>query len=163
MSVTPESHSVCPCQSGKVFSECCQPFVQKEQLPETAEALMRSRYTAYVAADLNYLQETTQEAMRSKYDFVALKKWAEESEWLGLTVHSSTEDGDTARVQFTARYRDNDTIIRHSEDSQFIRQDGRWFFVQGKDFTPPAEKAPGRNDPCLCGSGKKYKKCCLNK
>lgn len=124
---------------------------------------MRSRYSAYVQADIRYIQETTLPEIRSKYDFQSLQQWAEESEWLGLTIHSTETETDTARVRFTAKYKDPaGCIIRHSEDSQFQQEDCRWYFVQGKDFTPPAEKAPGRNDPCLCGSGKKYKKCCLN-
>jgi len=163
MSLMIESISACPCQSGEAFSDCCAPYISGEQLPKTASLLMRSRYTAYVLANINYLQETTLPSMRARYDFASLKQWAEDSEWLSLDVHSEDTEGDAARVCFTARYRQKGDIFNHSEDSQFIREQNRWFFSQGKDYTPPATKNLGRNDPCNCGSGKKFKKCCMNK
>ncbi len=153
---------ICPCQSGETFGACCKSYITGDALPETPEQLMRSRYSAYVLADLEYIEQTTQKDVRPQYDFEGLKAWAENSEWLGLKIHNTETDGDSGRVQFTARYREKEGIINHSEDSKFVREDGRWFFVHGKDYTPPAEKNAGRNDPCPCGSGKKFKKCCMN-
>ncbi|MDX1321152.1 MAG: YchJ family protein [Oceanospirillum sp.] len=153
---------ICPCQSGETFGACCKSYITGDALPETPEQLMRSRYSAYVLADLEYIEQTTQKDVRPQYDFEGLKAWAENSEWLGLKVHNTETEGDSGRVQFTARYREKEGIINHSEDSKFVREDGRWFFVHGKDYTPPAEKNAGRNDPCPCGSGKKFKKCCMN-
>lgn len=153
---------ICPCQSGETFGACCKSYITGDALPETPEQLMRSRYSAYVLADLEYIEQTTQKDVRPQYDFEGLKAWAENSEWLGLKVHNTETDGDSGRVQFTARYREKEGIINHSEDSKFVREDGRWLFVHGKDYTPPAEKNAGRNDPCPCGSGKKFKKCCMN-
>ena len=159
--VTCAGDAPCPCQSGQIFEACCQPYIRDEQIPDSPEKLMRSRYTAYVLADLDYIEQTTQQDVRPQYDFQGLKAWAENSEWLGLKVHGTETDGETGRVRFTARYREKEGIINHSEDSKFIFEGGRWYFVHGKDFTPPPEKQAGRNDPCPCGSGKKYKKCCL--
>ncbi|WP_417593972.1 YchJ family protein [Oceanospirillum sp.] len=156
------SDQPCYCQSGQDFGNCCEKFITGKQLPDTPEQLMRSRYSAYVQADLAYIKQTTQKDIRPEYDFEGLKAWAENSEWLGLKVHGTETSGDEGRVRFTARYREKEGIINHSEDSKFIREEGQWFFVHGKDFTPVTEKNIGRNDPCPCGSGKKYKKCCLS-
>lgn len=158
--ITPDQQ--CPCGSEASFSSCCHPFITGETTPDTPEQLMRSRYTAYVLADMGYIEQTTQQEVRAQYDFEGLKSWADESEWLGLKVHDSNTEGENGRVRFTARYRQNDLIINHSEDSLFTRHDGRWYFVHGKDYTPPTDKTAGRNDPCPCGSGKKFKKCCLS-
>lgn len=162
--MTIEQNTPCPCLSGLEYGQCCAPYIVGEQLPKTAALLMRSRYTAYTLANINYIEQTTQPKMRSQYDFSNLRDWAESSEWLGLTIHAETESTspDLARVCFTARYRQNDVIINHSEDSEFAFEDGHWYFVHGKDYTPPSQKTVGRNDPCSCGSGKKYKKCCLS-
>ncbi len=163
MSLVLDSQVACPCQSGQTFGQCCAPFITGEQIPETPGQLMRSRYTAYTQANMDYLEQTTQPSMRTRYDFDDLKKWAQDSEWLGLKIYEESHEEDSGRVCFTARYRQQSSIFNHSEDSQFILEEGRWYFVHGKEYTPPAEKSPGRNDPCLCGSGKKYKKCCMNK
>lgn len=163
MTVTIDNTSPCPCTSGREYGQCCAPYIVGDQLPETAALLMRSRYTAYTLANIDYIEHTTQPSMRAKYDFSNLKEWAESSEWLGLTIHTEQASSapNLARVCFTARYRQNDLIINHSEDSEFVFEEGRWYFVHGKDYTPPSQKTVGRNDPCVCGSGKKYKKCCL--
>lgn len=155
------SNQPCPCQSGAHFQACCQRYISGDALPETPELLMRSRYSAYVHADLDYIERTTQADARPQYDFEGLRGWAENSEWLGLKIHDTDIDGASGRVRFTARYRQNGNIINHSEDSKFVLEEGRWFFVHGRDYTPPVNKTVGRNDPCLCGSGKKFKKCCL--
>lgn len=162
--MTVSDTQACPCQSGQSYARCCEPFITGSSQPENAEQLMRSRYSAYVYADLDYIERTTQAAVRPQYDFEGLKNWATGSEWLGLTIHSTETEGDTGRVRFTARYREQgkDGIINHSEDSKFVREDGTWFFVHGRDYTPPVDKSVGRNDPCTCGSGKKFKKCCMS-
>lgn len=155
------SDQICPCQSGQSYADCCQNYISGDAVPQTPEQLMRSRYTAYVLADIAYVERTTQPEMRPQYDFANLQTWAEESEWVGLKIHDTEISGDEGRVRFTARYRQKNNVINHSEDSKFVREEGQWFFVHGKDYTPPAVKAAaGRNDPCPCGSGKKFKKCC---
>ncbi|MDX1399408.1 MAG: YchJ family metal-binding protein, partial [Oceanospirillum sp.] len=105
---------ICPCQSGETFGACCKSYITGDALPETPEQLMRSRYSAYVLADLEYIEQTTQKDARPQYDFEGLKAWAENSEWLGLKVHNTETDGDSGRVQFTARYREKEGIINHS-------------------------------------------------
>lgn len=153
------AHTPCPCQSGLTYQDCCAPLIARQAFASSPEALMRSRYTAYVQADIGYLRETTAEDRRSAYDFDQLGEWARQSEWLGLKVHNCEQVGQRGRVVFTARFKLNDGVHAHTEDSTFIQYDGRWYFVEGHECAEP-KTTVGRNDPCTCGSGRKYKKCC---
>jgi len=157
----------CPCGSGLSFEECCGPILGGERKAATAEALMRSRYTAYATADVEHLRRSIHPRARRDFDERAVRAWSEESEWLGFEVLSSTGGGegdDEGEVEFVARYeRDGEEEI-HREISRFERERGEWFFVEGRILGPETYVRPepktGRNDPCPCGSGKKYKKCC---
>jgi len=158
----------CPCQSGKDYAECCGPIIQGEQPAATAEALMRSRYSAFAKAEPEYLETSLHPDFRSDYDPDATRKWAEQSEWTGLEIvntEGGTDQDETGIVEFIAAYRQNGRNCSHHERAAFQRQDGIWYYTDG-DIVPPAtvrKTGPkvGRNDPCPCGSGKKYKKCCL--
>jgi SEC-C motif-containing protein len=95
--------------------------------------------------------------------------WSRESEWGGLELIDTFRGGpkdDEGVVEFMAWYTpsDEDEEVEHHERAYFERHDGRWYFVRGEDprQEPIRREAPkvGRNDPCPCGSGKKYKKCC---
>jgi SEC-C motif domain protein len=171
----------CACGSPLEFEKCCKPFLAGEALPETAEQLMRSRYVAYTKADISYLTKTLAPEARSDFDPSSTEEWAKNSKWKGLKIISSRLGGANDRkgtVEFVATYEQNGKAIDHHEVSQFRKnQAGQWFFVEGDHHThaegeghdhhharPETFKreAPkvGRNDPCTCGSGKKYKKCC---
>lgn len=157
----------CPCGSGRAYENCCGPLISGEQPAATAEALMRSRYSAYVTGAVDYLGDTLHPDSRSDYDAAATRKWAEQSEWFGLEIHSVEQgkaDDDAGTVEFVASYKADGTTYRHHEFSRFSRHNGRWYYVDG-NMAPPetvvrSEPRVGRNDPCPCGSGKKYKKCC---
>jgi SEC-C motif-containing protein len=118
---------------------------------------MRSRYTAYVRGAVDYLIETAT-APEKRQD---IERWSRESRWTGLEVIATERGGpddDEGTVEFIARAEG----FAHHERSFFRRIDGRWRYVSGETPRPrPARKeaTPGRNDPCPCGSGKKYKKC----
>jgi SEC-C motif-containing protein len=158
--------SDCPCGSGRNYSECCEPLHNGAQAAASAEALMRSRYSAYVKGQIGYLGESLHPDHRDDYDEQATRRWAQKAEWTGLEVRS-TEAGsseDEAVVEFVANYRENGKPHRHHEFGHFVRNEGRWYYLDG---SPPkletvVNDGPkvGRNDPCPCGSGKKYKKCC---
>jgi SEC-C motif-containing protein len=128
---------------------------------------MRSRYSAYVVDAIGYLGETLHPSHRSDYDEQSTRRWAEKSDWLGLEVRS-TEDGgendDQGVVEFVAHFKEKGVVRSHHEYSRFSRHNGRWYYVDGKLATPETvvntQPKVGRNDPCPCGSGKKYKKCC---
>jgi SEC-C motif-containing protein len=156
----------CPCGSGKTYAECCEPLIKGDQAAESAEALMRSRYSAHVTSQIDYIVDTTQKGQRGQIDRKRLQTWTQRSQWLGLEIISAEggPEDDSGSVEFVARYREKDKRVSHHEVATFEKEDGRWFFKDG--VTPQAEQYVrqgvkiGRNDPCPCGSGKKYKKCC---
>ncbi|MEX6503161.1 YchJ family protein [Pseudomonas zhanjiangensis] len=147
----------CPCGSGEKLPDCCGRYHAGTAAPD-AQALMRSRYSAYALGLIDYLLATTLPAQQAGLDREAIKRWSTQSQWLGLQVESSEElDGQPphARVTFTAHWRDNDGEHHHRERSAFVQRDNHWYFID-----PTVSLNPGRNDPCPCGSGQKLKRCC---
>ncbi|MDR3440092.1 YchJ family protein [Telmatospirillum sp.] len=155
----------CPCGSSLPLESCCGPILAGAPAA-TPEALMRSRYTAYVLCDIDHLERSLAQEALKDHDRKAAEQWAKSVEWLGLSI-LGTEGGSSVdqsgTVEFTARFRQNGAEHTHHETSSFRRQDGKWVYVDGKIHnTPVVRTGPkiGRNDPCPCGSGKKYKHCC---
>jgi SEC-C motif-containing protein len=159
----------CYCGLEADFSQCCEPFISGKSLPPTAERLMRSRYSAFVVKDIDYLESTLLPKNREDFDRGASEKWANSADWLGLEIvetEKGGEDDAKGTVEFIANFMLNGKRQAHREFSEFQKVDGRWFFVDGKNpeiqTFVKTEPTIGRNDPCTCGSGKKYKKCCGN-
>ncbi|MCA9470999.1 MAG: YchJ family protein [Nitrospirales bacterium] len=158
---------LCPCQSGKPFNECCEPIIDGLKKAETAEQLMRARYSAYTQINMGFIEATHDPETKSGIDMKASQEWAESTKWTGLEI-LDTQDGqahdETGTVLFTATYETDEGPQQHHELSQFTKRQGTWFFTDAVDPTvqPYRRTEPklGRNDPCSCGSGKKYKKCC---
>ncbi|MDR2535524.1 MAG: YchJ family protein [Treponema sp.] len=155
----------CPCGSGKSYSECCESYILGVQLPATAEALMRSRYVAYVEHAIDYIVDTCTKDGKQDIDVKQTKDWSEKSQWLGLkilaTAQGGTEDTEGV-VEFEAAYEHEGLKDIHHEKARFKKQEGKWFYDEG-DIVPKTiiRSSPkvGRNEPCPCGSGKKYKHC----
>jgi len=160
--------SACPCGSGQPLTECCRPIIDGEQKARTADTLMRARYTAHTTGDMAFILATHHPSTRNDIDEAATSKWARESEWQGLEIidtDGGTEDDSTGRVEFIARYRDpSRNRHTHHERAVFEKYHGQWYFRDAEipDVNQYRRETPkqGRNDPCACGSGKKYKKCC---
>lgn len=155
----------CPCGSGEAYADCCKPIIGGDRPAETAEKLMRARYTAYTKAETDFVFETTHPDHRKGYDHAGTKDWAEKSEWLGLEIVETRlggQDDTTGEVEFIARFREDGILSTHHELGHFERKDGAWYFTNGEMVKPkPAVSSKvGRNEPCPCGSGLKYKKCC---
>lgn len=156
----------CPCGSGSSYAKCCKSIISGKQHAESAEQLMRARYTAYTAAEMDFIFDTTHPQHREGYDHEGTREWAETSEWLGLEIISTrkgTHSDTDGEVEFIARYNDKDgTSHEHRECGQFKKNDGKWYFTEGVMPKPKPLSVVkiGRNDPCTCGSGAKYKKCC---
>lgn len=153
--------SDCHCGTKKSFQDCCEPVISNAVKASSAEQLMRARYSAYATAAVDFLHDSLHPDSREDFDFDATKQWAESSTWHELSILTA-KAGQAAdkvgSVDFIAAYTDeNETTHRHCERSQFKKLDGDWFFCDGQTIVP--EKT-GRNDPCICGSGKKFKKCC---
>jgi SEC-C motif-containing protein len=162
---------ICPCRARAdeklEFAACCGPYLARTAQPPTAEALMRSRYSAFVKGDIDYLFDTLAAKEQKDFSREATSDWSKKSEWLGLDI-LATEKGqpgdDVGTVSFVAHFARDGKTLAHREKSTFHREgEGQWRFA-GEEALKQAPvvlgKQPGRNDPCPCGSGKKYKKCC---
>jgi len=156
--------TACPCASGRDFAACCEPYLTGAALPPTAESLMRSRYSAFAQGNIDYLEQTLRPDTRHDFSRADAEEWSRSAEWTGLEIKSTEKgrEGDgEGWVEFIARFRTNGKDLIHHETSRFERVDGRWYYVDGIHGTRPRTVVKiGRNDPCICGSGKKYKKCC---
>ncbi len=157
--------NTCPCGSGLEYAVCCEPIITGKKAAETAEQLMRARYSAHVQVAVDFLFESTHPEHREGYDHKGTRTWAEESEWHGLEILDTVQGGpqdETGEVVFVARFRDKNGVRTHRERARFQRQDKRWLFTEGtmEKQQPLSASKVGRNDPCPCGSGSKYKKCC---
>lgn len=159
-----ETSTACPCGSGLTLDACCGPYVSGEKNAPTAEALMRSRYTAYVLGNAQYLHDTLAKAQQG--DDELSEDEIKAATWQKLTIRDTEgglEDDERGIVEFVAQYKASGTQHVHHERSSFIREDGRWVYETGiinPKSAPVKSQKVGRNDPCPCGSGKKYKKCC---
>ncbi len=156
----------CPCGSGRGYDECCGPAIAGQKPPETAEALLRSRYTAYTRGEVDYILRTHHPRTREEVSPEGVRAWATGSQWLGLEILGTAGGGPSdawGTVRFRVRYRQRGITFEHLEIARFEREEegGEWRFCAAE--TPPAvrdQEKVGRNDPCPCGSGKKFKKCC---
>ena len=158
----------CPCGSGLALAECCGPIVSGERPALTAEALMRSRYTAYVLCDVAHLKRSLDPRWHASFDEPGTREWSEKAQWKGLDILSTKaglEGDEEGEVEFVARFEMDGEEQQLRERSRFRRRGGEWRYLDGKAKSvqePVVSSGPkvGRNDPCPCGSGKKYKKCC---
>lgn len=155
--------SLCPCGSEKNFDVCCGPYLSGAAIPPTAEALMRSRYTAYTRLDDKYLLATWHPDTRPSNPNPSDE--GDGNVWTGLNIlrTEAGQAGDTTGVvEFIAHCTFNGAPSQLHETSDFIHDGERWFYVDGRGQQPIRRESPkvGRNEPCPCGSGKKYKKCC---
>jgi SEC-C motif-containing protein len=121
----------CPCGSGIAFAECCNGILTGQRSAETAEQLMRSRYTAYVVKNVDYLVQTSHPSIRTDELAASIRTWMRQVEWLKLDVIAATED----RVEFMAEYMSATAPGRHHECSVFENVDGKWFYL-GEETEP---------------------------
>ncbi len=159
--------NICPCGSGQTYDVCCAPIIKGEVKANTAESLMRARYTAYVYSEIDFILKTILPKPDEKFDEKGIRRWSEKSEWVSLEIVQTQKGGpddDTGSVEFIANYRQKEVLRKHHEMASFKKNNGDWLFDEGVPVTPDtytrSEPKVGRNDPCTCGSGKKYKKCC---
>ena len=158
----------CPCFSGREYAECCQPVIEGEKLASSPEELMRARYSAHAKGENKFLVSSLHSSIRSEEsqdeDQEKLQEIKNDLSWDGLEVVETSENGDIGEVDFIARYSIQKHPQQHREKAKFVRENGEWFYFDGEvegHVTYRRENPKvGRNDPCPCGSGKKYKKCC---
>jgi SEC-C motif domain protein len=129
--------STCPCGNLRAYAECCGRFHAGE-IPDTAPQLMRSRYSAYVLRLTDYLLATWHPDTRP--ESLALPP-VEDLRWVGLDIRSQRLGGNgrRARVEFIARFREGggSRVQAQHEVSRFVREEGRWFYVDGEFPAPP--------------------------
>ncbi|MCW9035748.1 MAG: YchJ family protein [Rhodospirillales bacterium] len=157
--------SNCPCGSGQILEACCGLYHAGTPAP-TAEALMRSRYTAFTLGNGAYLAKTLSTQQRSDFNIEEFEASAANTKWQGLDIRQTSDGGEkdeTGTVEFVAKYREGTQQAIHHELAMFKREEGNWVFADCQ-MNPKGEQRVvekvGRNDPCPCGSGKKHKKCC---
>lgn len=148
---------LCYCCSGKAFAECCQPYLSGQAQPDNCERLMRSRYSAFCVADSQYLLATLAAEQRASESAAALEAFAKAVHFCKLEVKHATSEPKQGQVSFIASFIQHNKLEFIAEVSDFIFQD-RWYYTSGRLTALPAIKL-GANDPCPCGSGKKFKRC----
>lgn len=157
---------LCPCSSQNEYSQCCEPIINGEDA-QTAEQLMRARFTAYTQVNMDFIKKTHDPSTIKKTNMDENKLWAEKTEWLNLeivTTEQGSQDDNWGKVEFKANFKADGEKGTHHEVSEFNKKNNQWYFTKGKSpenfqIVNTGPKV-GRNDPCPCGSGKKYKKCC---
>ncbi|GLT17658.1 UPF0225 protein [Vibrio zhanjiangensis] len=157
----------CPCGTNRSYADCCEPIHKDHAKAKTPEQLMRSRYSAHVKGLVDYVIETYHPSCNAQIHREAIEQ-SIESNWCKLVV-LKIEHGTCAQegfVTFKAFYTEQDIEYCLEERSRFVKDNGLWYYIDGTfpnenslDDKPNMIKI-GRNDPCFCGSGKKYKKCC---
>ncbi len=119
----------CPCGTGLTYAACCGRYLEQAEIPDHAEALMRSRYTAYTLNRDDYLLATWHHSTRP----AALDRTNEtQHKWLGLTVERHEQPAaDRAIVEFVARFKVGGRTHRLHEISRFVHENGRWLYIDG--------------------------------
>ncbi|MEC5210693.1 SEC-C motif-containing protein [Psychrobacter sp. PL15] len=186
----PLSIKNCPCQinpslaissNALAYKDCCQPYHDSLDedgtdnsagaQAESAERLMRTRYSAFALVKADYIVKTTVPAQQALLDINDIKIWAKETDWAGLEIvqHTPKLGKRHAQVEFKAYYNTEDGLQAHHELSSFVKvtdrvkvtdksasgDKERWYFLD-----PTVSMSVGQKQPCICGSGEKFKRCC---
>lgn len=159
--------SNCACGSEVAYKECCEPFHKGEKFPKTAKDLMKARYSAFANNEIDFIAGTHVPGTKD-FDMDEAREWATNSTWKGLEIiktQTGEEADEEGLVEFKAHYSDkDDKDYLHHEVASFKKIKDKWYFENGQivGTGPLRREGPkvGRNDPCPCESGKKFKKCC---
>ncbi len=146
----------CPCNPKQRYELCCQPFHQGKSFPDTAEQLMRSRYSAFVLGEIDYIIETTIPAQQQFLNKQEITEWSRQTQWHKLQINNHTPNIGKrhASVDFEAFFITDDGMQSHREHSTFVTIENRWYFID------PVRTGVTNKQPCICGSGEKFKHCC---
>ncbi|WKY57147.1 YchJ family protein [Vibrio sp. SNU_ST1] len=169
--------SLCPCGSKNTYQQCCESAHLHHSAVETPEQLMRSRYSAHVLGLVDYVVATYHPSCNAEAQREGIAE-SIDSDWVGLEVIDTAAGShqDEGFVEFKAYFNEGTEQFCMQECSRFVREDGLWYYIDGtfpeqgneqeeQEIDPRLNQTVesfkiGRNDPCICGSGKKYKKCC---
>ena len=168
----------CPCQINPTdatttllsYKNCCQHYHDNIDnidgvKADSAERLMRSRYSAFVLIKPDYIVKTTMPAQQEWLDVKSIASWAKETDWAGLEIvkHTPKLGKHHAQVEFKAFYNTENGQQAHHELSAFVKitdksaspTNERWYFLD-----PTVAMSVSQKQPCICGSGEKFKRCC---
>jgi len=121
----------CYCNSQKSFKDCCEPYIKGLEKAPTAEALMRSRYSAYATHQADYLVATTHLSQRTSHSKEDILLWATSNQWQKLEVLNFT----ATTIEFKAYFLDQNKRPQiHHEFSTFVQEDGIWYYVDGEYY-----------------------------
>ena len=147
------------CGSKYDYIDCCGAYLQNKKQPKNPEDLMRSRYTAYCLADIDYIKKTMRGKAKVGFNDEDAKLWAKRVKWIKLLViESCMENPHKGFVEFIATFIDGNTVKSIHEKSEFTQTERRWYYVDGVQL-PSKSNSIARNSICPCGSNKKYKNC----
>lgn len=122
---------MCPCNSGKMYANCCETFISHQDIPATPEALMRSRYTAYALNNIDYITETMKSPALDNFDPDATRERNKKIKWVELKVVNTSYGFANGMVEFYASYTKNNKLHVLHEMSDFVLENGRWYYVSG--------------------------------
>ncbi len=128
----------CPCGNNKTYIDCCEPYITEKSLPQTAEQLMRSRYTAHTKGKVDYILKTHDAVAPSIKERKKMLKWMNSAEWLGLAIvktEKGQKEDDSGWVEFRAIYLENGAMEAMHEKSFFKRYKGVWMYVSGSHIS----------------------------
>ncbi|MFZ9595616.1 MAG: YchJ family protein [Bdellovibrionia bacterium] len=159
--------NLCPCGSKLKLEQCCLPIIRGKKSAETAEELLRARYTAFTLHEIDFILSSHHSRTRDEVKREEIEQWAQNSTWLGLQIvqtEAGKKEDSTGTLIFSAHYEEQGKKQEHWEKSIFEKEDGQWKFLDAQGIHTGtyqrSEPKIGRNDLCPCGSTKKYKKCC---
>jgi len=150
----------CPCNSTLNFIHCCQPAINGKSPAKTAEALMRSRYTAYAIGDAQYIFDTYATKQKTVITLANIQEGIDQNKWVKLVIQPSDNATVQNIVEFSAFYLVDSQLYEMRESSNFIKEGNVWRYVDGTIIRHEKILSVKRNDNCPCDSGKKFKKCC---
>jgi SEC-C motif-containing protein len=127
--------TLCPCGSNKTYPDCCGKFISGQMLPTTPEELMRSRYTAYTHANIDYIIQTMQGPALKGFDAESAHLWAKQVQWEKLKVIKTRSGKSRGYVEFRAYYFHNNQAHIMHEISEFYFDHKRWYYIGQKKGT----------------------------
>lgn len=158
--------NTCPCGVGTSYESCCGPIINGAAQAQTAEQTMRARYSAYAKHAIDFIESSHHPETKHELNRDEIAAWSSNANWEGLEIVHTDAGGEqdlTGVVEFIANYSVEGRSVQHREVSEFKKQDGVWYFYDGNPVPQTYKRSAakvGRNDPCICGSGKKFKRCC---
>ena len=151
----------CPCDPQKLYIDCCEPYLSGKVTPDTPEALMRSRYTAYTMANIAYIKQTMRGTAAVNFQEKEAERWAKKAIWIKLDVIKVIQEMDgIGFVEFEAFFVEGARLKSIHENSRFRREQGKWFYVDGTHSpVSPVNQIISLNTNCPCGNQRKFKNC----